>query len=198
MDPINPPIRLTPDDAWRYTRLRTRMLRDAPWAFAASEAEEGALDPARFAKTLGEPDTAIFAIEAPEPTSPVGGVTEGPSEDGRELIAAAGISRVSRPKLSHRAEVWGVFVDPAYRGRGLARTLLTATIDLARGRWPGVDYVDLGVSEGSPVARHLYESLGFRAWGREPESLEYNGRRYDEIFMALRIGEAGKAPKDGP
>ena len=32
-----------------------------------------------------------------------------------------------------------------------------------------------------------YESLGFRAWGREPESLEVDGRRYDEIFLALRL-----------
>ena len=30
-------------------------------------------------------------------------------------------------------------------------------------------------------------SVGFRAWGREPESLEIDGRRYDEIFMALRL-----------
>jgi len=125
------------------------------------------------------PDTAIFAIEAPEPTSPVGGVTEVPSEIGASSSlqsaspGAAGRSSRTEPK------VWGV-----------------AAIDLAR-RWPGVDYVDLGVTERSPVARHLYESLGFRAWGREPESLEHDGRRYNEIFMTLRIGKADKAPKDG-
>ena len=66
---------------------------------------------------------------------------------------------------------------------------MTAAIEVAR-RWEGVDYLDLGVSENAPAAQALYESLGFRAWGREPESLEVDGRRYDEIFMSLRLPSA--------
>jgi ribosomal protein S18 acetylase RimI-like enzyme len=60
-----------------------------------------------------------------------------------------------------------------------------APLEGARG-W-GVDYVDLGVSDNSPEALRLYESFGFRAWGREPEATEHNGRRYDEIHMTLRL-----------
>jgi RimJ/RimL family protein N-acetyltransferase len=79
-----------------------------------------------------------------------------------------------------------VFVEPAYRGNGLGRAVVTAAIDLARS-WPGVDYVDLGASERAPEAQCLYENLGFRAWGREPEATEIGGRRYDEIHMTLRL-----------
>lgn len=65
---------------------------------------------------------------------------------------------------------------------------MQAAIELAR-TWHGVDFLDIGVSENSPEAQRLYESLGFRAWGRQPEVTRFEQRRYDEIFMALRLNE---------
>jgi RimJ/RimL family protein N-acetyltransferase len=162
---------LEPEDAERYARLRLRMLHAAPWAYASSPEEDEALDPARLAAVLADRERAILAVEA--------GGGDGP------LVAAAGIARQRRAKSAHRAGLWGVFVEEAHRGRGLGRAVVSAAIELAFA-WDGVDYVDLGVSERSPEARSLYESLGFRAWGREPGSLQCEGRRYDEIFMSLR------------
>jgi ribosomal protein S18 acetylase RimI-like enzyme len=164
------PFRLTPDDTARYVRLRLRMLQAAPWAFSASPEDDLALDPAHVATLLADEHHAIFAVSA---------------EDGA-LVAAASIVRQQSPKYAHRAKLWGVFVEPAHRGSGLGRAVISAAIDLARG-WQEVDYIDLGVSANSPDAQHLYESLGFRVWGREPESLQHKGRRYDEIFMTLRL-----------
>src|SRR5687767_2363114 len=165
------PIRLSPADAARYARLRLRMLTEAPWAFAASPEDDIALDPARLAALLAEQENAIFAVEA-------GGE--------RELVATAGIVRMKQLKFVHRARLWGVFVEPDYRGKGLGRAVVRAAVDLAR-CWPGVDYIDLGVSENAPEAQRLYESLGFKAWGREPEATAHNGRRYDELHMTLKL-----------
>jgi L-amino acid N-acyltransferase YncA len=53
--------------------------------------------------------------------------------------------------------------------------------------WRGVDFLDLAVSANSPEAQRLYESVGFEAWGREPEATDHEGRRYDEIYMTLRL-----------
>ena len=170
------PIRLTPADAARYLRLRDRMLRDAPWAFDMEREEDAALDLARVVRTLAAEHAATFAIEAPA----------GDAGKSAELIAAATVTRAAQPKFTHRARISGVFVHPAHRGRGLGRAVTAAAIGCARG-WPGVDYIDLGVSENSPGALRLYESLGFRAWGREPEATEHEGRRYDEIYMTLRL-----------
>jgi ribosomal protein S18 acetylase RimI-like enzyme len=94
--------------------------------------------------------------------------------------------RGKAPKFAHRANLWGVFVEPAYRGSGYGRAVVVAALEVARA-WPGVDFVDLGVSENAPEALRLYESLGFVAWGREPETTAHARRRYDEIFMALRL-----------
>lgn len=165
------PIQLKPTDVERYVRLRLRMLDDAPWAFSASPGDDEALDPARLATMFGEEHSATFAIESPE---------------RRELVAAASIRRGRPPKFAHRAGIWGVFIEPAHRGQGLGRAVVSAAIDLAR-TWPGVDFIDLGVSENSPEALRLYESLGFVPWGREPEATEHAGHRYDEIYMTRRL-----------
>ena len=165
------PFRLAPADAARYARIRMRMLRDAPWAFSASPETDVANDLEALAARIA--DHAIFAVAA----------------EGGELVAAASIVRRTG-KSAHRAGIWGVYVDPAHRGRGLGRAVVRAAVDAARG-WPGVDWVDLAVSENAPAALRLYERLGFAAWGREPEALEVDGRRYDEIWMTQRLRPPG-------
>jgi ribosomal protein S18 acetylase RimI-like enzyme len=164
-----PVVRLSPSDAERFARFRERMLREAPWAFAATPEDDVALDPAYLGKSLAESENAILAIE-----------------EAGTLVASAGIVRMKSPKFAHRAKLWGVFVDAGRRGCGLGRRVTAAAVDLAR-TWDGVDFVDLGVSANSPEARRLYESLGFTVWGREPETTQYGGQRYDEIYMSLRV-----------
>jgi RimJ/RimL family protein N-acetyltransferase len=161
------------------------MLLDAPWAFGASPEGDKGLDVAHLERSLAGEGYAIFAIDVPAPTGSWA-VAAGETREEPELIAAAGIMRARSPKFAHRASIWGVFVEPAYRRKGLGRAVVTAAIDLARS-WSGVDYVDLGASERAPEAQCLYESLGFRAWGRAPEATEHEGRRYDEIHMTLRL-----------
>jgi ribosomal protein S18 acetylase RimI-like enzyme len=178
------PIRLQVSDAERYARLRLRMLLGAPWAFAASPDDDRVLNASELASYLQDEQKALFAIEQPADSGRPGS----PRSTGNdaELVAAAGIVRVSSPKLAHRAKVWGVYVDPEYRRLGFGRLVVAAVVGHAR-QWPGVDFVDLGVSENSPEAQRLYESLGFEMWGREPEAIECDGRRYDEIYMTLRL-----------
>lgn len=179
------PFRLTPSDAERYARFRMRMLRESPWAFASSPEDDASLDIEHMARMLAEDQNAIFAVEARDLASD-GTSTPDDARSRKDLIAAAGIFRRNQRKFSHRAKLWGVFVDTGRRGEGLGRAVVTAAVTAARG-WDGVDYVDLGVSENAPEAQRLYEGLGFRAWGREPESLQHEDRRYDEIFMTLRL-----------
>ena len=145
------------------------MLEDAPWAFSADPESDSASDAARVAEHLAKEDDAILGVD-----------------DGKDLVAVLGVARRRGAKFAHRALVWSVFVEPAHRGRGLGAALLSRAIELAR-TWPGIEFVDLAVSEGSPAARHLYERFGFVVWGREPEATEVGGRRYDEHHMTLRL-----------
>jgi RimJ/RimL family protein N-acetyltransferase len=162
-------FRLAPADAARYVRLRRRMLVDTPAAFSASPEDDVVSDEGFVARALAEPENAIFAVA-----------------DGDELVASTGVRHQTKAKFLHRADIWGVFVDPSHRGKGHARAMLTAAIDLAR-TWPGVEWLDIGVSAATPGAQALYESLGFVAWGRSPEATLVDGHRIDEIFLALRL-----------
>ena len=165
------PFRLKPADSERYVRMRRRMLEDAPWAFAASVEDDVALDAGHMTKALAGEYNAILAIEA---------------ADSRELVAVAGVMRQKRAKFAHRVQMWGVFVEAAQRGRGLGKAVVKAALEFTRS-WQGVDFVDVAVGEKSLHAKRLYESLGFEAWGREPEATDCDGSRYDEFHMTLRL-----------
>jgi ribosomal protein S18 acetylase RimI-like enzyme len=156
------------------------MLTESPWAFAASPDDDFALDQARLEVLLAEEENAILAVEATEWL----GISAGAPHD--ELLAAAGVVRMKQAKFTHRARLWGVFVEPAHRGKGLGKAVVGAAIELAR-CWSGVRYVDLGVSENAPAAQRLYETLGFKQWGREPEATQLEGRCYDELHMTLKL-----------
>ncbi len=109
-------------------------------------------------------------------------------EDGR-LEACAGVARERMLKRRHIATVWGVYTTPSARDRGLGRAVVGHALSLARGfASPAVSWVQLSVSERSVSARRVYESLGFVAWGVEPEGLRVDFvPGFDEVHMALRL-----------
>ena len=64
-----------------------------------------------------------------------------------------------RPLDAEAAEVKRMFVDAAWRGRGVGRALLETLIDGARAR--GYKILRLGTLQDMTVAQSLYHSLGF-------------------------------------
>lgn len=170
-------VRLAPADADRYVVLRREMLIDTPHAFGSSPEDDRFRTTDQALASLADPHNAIFAVQA--------------SGQGSGLVAAAGVIRETRAKRRHIASIWGVYVAPMARGRGLGRAVVRAAVSHAR-TWEGVSAVQLCVSEGASPhqrspARRLYDSLGFLEWGREPEALRVDGRGYAEIHMSLSL-----------
>lgn len=162
---------LNPADAESYTTLRREMLTDSPWAFGSSPGHDRMGTVHAVREWLTSADGAII----------------GAFDDGSaRLIAAAGAMREGGPKRRHIASIWGVFTVPEYRGRGIGRSVVAAAVDAARA-WPGIEQIQLSVSEGSAAAQALYESLGFVAWGVEPDCLRIDGRGIAEIHMSLLV-----------
>ena len=102
--------------------------------------------------------------------------------DEADLVGISGVYRESWRKLAHKAHVWGVYVAPALRGRGVSRQLLDAAITHAS-RMSGVRQLILGVNAQNRAALALYEALGFVRYGLEPGFLLVDGVLYDEIHM---------------
>jgi RimJ/RimL family protein N-acetyltransferase len=148
------------------------MVLDTPHAFLGSPDDDESFKPEVVASRLGEPDNAILALDDPD--------------DRERLIAVAGVARMRRVKTRHRAIIWGVYCDPAHRGRGLGRAVTEAAINTARS-WEGISIVALCVSARSTGAIALYHSLGFEPWGVEPDAVRVDGASYDDIHMVLRV-----------
>ena len=83
------------------------------------------------------------------------------------------------------AHLLNICVDPAYRGQGLGRHLLGRLLDIAR--WHGAERLFLEVRPSNPLAKTLYESVGFHEIGRRPRYYPARNGREDAIVMALEL-----------
>jgi ribosomal protein S18 acetylase RimI-like enzyme len=102
------------------------------------------------------------------------------------LIGAVGLARNQRLKERHKASVVGMYVAPEAAGRGVGRALLTELLARAE-RVAGLRQIQLVVASKNDAARHLYESAGFRCYGREIEGLCVDGAFNDADLMARFI-----------
>ena len=165
--------KLAPQDVEAYRALRLLGLQTDPTAFGSSYEEEAAYPLAAFAERLqSRPKATGFALGA---------------WDGDQLVGTATLMRQTRLKTDHNANVYGVYVAPAARGRGVARALMEAVVAEARAM-EGVTLVKLGVVVGNVAARGLYRSLGFVSYGVEPQAIRVDGVFYDEEYLALSLG----------
>jgi RimJ/RimL family protein N-acetyltransferase len=156
----------------RFWRLRLRALQDAPEAFSSSY-EETVQTPL---PDLVEQQRARISTE---------NVVFLAQEDS-EFVGITGLYRETRLKTKHKGHIWGVYVLPEWRGRGIARVLMQRAIAYARG-WAGLQLLHLSVTAGNTAALRLYESLGFVTWGTQPKALYVDGVYFDEHHMALHL-----------
>jgi secondary thiamine-phosphate synthase enzyme len=109
-----------------------------------------------------------------------------------------GLMRDRHVKASHKAQVWGMYVEPGRRGRGVGAGLLRAALQHA-GTLAGVSSIHLSVTSAAVEARRLYERAGFEVWGTEPDALRHEGRAVVEYHMALPLaaGVGFRALREG-
>jgi len=144
--------------------LRLRALRDAPYAFSSSLAEEEHDPPEHWdglaARSEAATDSVVFvAVAADALVGMIGGYM---SDDDPP---AAG--------------VWGMWVAPEARRGGVASRLLDAVTGWARGR--GAARLELSVSDRASAAAAFYRRRGFLPTG-ETRPLPSDGSA-TEVFL---------------
>ena len=159
---------LTSDDAEAFQTLRLYALQESPTAFGSTYAEE-----------VDRPLKAVAEHLEAENTYTFGTFTK----DG-QLVGVAGLHREQRTKRNHKAIVWGMYVTPEYRRRGIGRALLEKIISQAR-KLPGVRQITLWVVNTNEAASRLYESYGFERFGLEREAFRSENSFHDVAYMVL-------------
>lgn len=172
-------VRLDPDIARHvelFSEIRLRALRIDPAAFGSDYEREAAFDDtlwrSRLAGFAGHPG-AVFCVDS---------IEAAPSAD---LVGPlAGIVGVGLPEPGDAA-IWGMWVAPEGRRRGLAGQLLDAAE-----RWAvdaGVPTATLWVHRTNDAAQAVYEGRGYHLVGSDDLPANVPPACNDEICMRLRL-----------
>lgn len=154
------------DDVDAFRSVRLEALRAEPSAYASSYDDWAGLSTEEWRKRMSEPVFVAFA--------------------GDEPVGLTGVIRQRSSRMAHRATLVMVYVRKSLRGTGLARDLLEAVVDHARGA--GIRQLELTVSAENPAAIRFYAREGFIETGCIPGALLHEGREIDEFVMVRRIG----------
>lgn len=160
--------RITENELGDFKKLRLEALLLHPDAFGASY-EECERKPLRF-----------FA-EQLRTNNVFGGY-----DDHNILQGMIGVNRSALPKLSHVANIWGMYVRYEMRGSGLSSRLMEAALEAAG----SAKTLKLSVVTTNRSAYALYRSFGFTEWAIDTAALCIDGVFHDE-FLMRRDSETG-------
>ena len=154
-------------DAEAFSALRRVLVADNPVPMGLTMEEELGRSLQGFRDQLA----------APAPNAAFGAFVDG------QLCACAAVAWTRFPSSMHKAQLWGCFVDPAFRRAGIGRRIVARALEHARAQ--GVRRVNLTVYLPNAVAVGLYHSLGFVRYGVEPEAVCLAGQYHDGEQMTL-------------
>lgn len=162
------------DDFSAWWVVRKRALGQHPDAFGSTLADALATSDddarARFVNVSVAGDNAVFVA----------------IDETGTMVGVTGIRRETGRKETHRAGIWGVYVDPAARGQRVGGKLLDAAIAYAR-TLTGILQLELTVACHNAPAFALYQRSGFQVFGRHPRGLMLEGTPIDEFLMVLLL-----------
>jgi len=162
--------------------IRALTATDLP-AFRAARLDALRLHPRAYGSSYEEEiDYTLDDFAARWPVSP-GMILGGFIAD--RLVGFAGLQVSPKIKERHKGFIYTVYVEQAWRGRGLATALVETAIAVAREA--NLRFVWLTVAVGNDGARRIYDRLGFRTYGVEPRGLLVDGAFVDEEMMVLDL-----------
>ena len=154
-----------PESRWEeYKEIRLEALKNNSTSFGSSYEEE-VLKLDEFWRSRIK--DALFALN---------------SEDKAIGLLAFLISE--RKKTKHKAEIFSVYVRPAYRRHGVGKKMFSEAIRLIKEN-STIIKVNLTVGSAQTPAIKLYESIGFKKIGTLHKEVLIDGIYYDEDLMEL-------------
>lgn len=165
--------KLTYEDAEEFTRLRLNALTINPEAFLITFDEEN--------KDINSVSGRLKDKEKSGGKDFILG-----AYDKDSLIGMVGFYCDSFIKAEHKAYIWGMFVEPEYRGKNIGRKLLNKTIELSL-HIERLEQILLNVVITNKEAKNLYYSAGFELFGTEKNAMKAGEEYFDEDYMILYL-----------
>jgi ribosomal protein S18 acetylase RimI-like enzyme len=162
--------RLPPEKWQEYKALRLRALHDDPQAFSEP-----------FEKAISYPDERWQQRAAEGYAGKVSLMVF--ASEGEQLAGMMGA--FFPPHDPSVAYIFGVYVVPEARGKGIAKQLMESLLHELQ-TYPNIVKANLSVNKGQLAAVKLYESFGFKLVGEENTQLG-DGKYYDAYLMELLL-----------
>ncbi|HEY1949824.1 MAG TPA: GNAT family N-acetyltransferase [Bryobacteraceae bacterium] len=159
------------EDAAEWWNLKMEALRTEPLAFGKAFEEHLVTTVAAIAERFRNRSPDNFSLGA---------------FDGGKLVGIATFAREAGLKERHKGHIYGVYVTPAQRRKGVARALIATLLSKAR-EDTSVEQILLAAATQQKAARQLYRHFGFETYGIEPRALKVGSAYVDEEHMILRL-----------
>jgi ribosomal protein S18 acetylase RimI-like enzyme len=131
---------VVPDDWEAHREIRLEMLRNSPDAFWFTHADEAVYDEADWRERI----EGAWLVQV---------------RDADGVLGSAGLGSHWEPERATTATLFGMYVAPRARGRGVGEALVRAVLEEAARR--GKSEVLLEVTDTNTTAISLYERCGF-------------------------------------
>ncbi len=161
---------LTDADLETFRRMRLEALQSVPTAFTSGSAAEISRRAAQHRKGLtGSAENFVLG-----------------AWQNDQLAGFCGLLRETDPKRRHTAWVWGLYVQPAFRGQRIGRGLLDQVAMRAR-HLQDMHHLLASAISDNERALALYQAAGFQVWGTEPGAILVEDQLFDEIHLQLPL-----------
>lgn len=159
---------LTEDDWVEFSRIRLKALLTDPQVFGSNYEKESQIFEAEWRSRLQAKDNAIFLIDENE--KPVG-------------ITCVSVDRDDPTRKT--ALLWGSWLAPEFRGKGLSELMYETRIEWAK-RQPTVEKIIVSHRASNLSSKFANQKHGFVLTGKN-EKVWTDGATEDEIFYELKI-----------
>jgi RimJ/RimL family protein N-acetyltransferase len=160
---------LDTSDADIYREIRLRSLKDNPEAFLTSYEFEKAKSMEVTQNNLMPSDSKF---------------TLGAFNENNKLVGIVTFVREGNSKITHKGNVFAMYVSPELRGQGIGKALMINLVEKAK-LFDRLERINLTVISNNFSAKNLYNSIGFEVYGTEREALKWDGQYWDEDLMSL-------------
>lgn len=102
-----------------------------------------------------------------------------------KIIGISGIDL--KPRVEDHVGIFGITIAKEFRGDGVGKAFMKLVIDEAVKNLTGMRIIILGVFANNPIAKSLYEKMGFIPYGNLPQGMKYRDEFVDHEEMYLNV-----------